>query len=556
VHVLRQHKENTEIMNWCRADIICLGLKAIVVAVGASIWPPSAAAQSRRRRASAAARRHYRPAALNVFICLTALLLLPMTATAGAEPKLWPVIVFGSQDCPSCLYYQQFWQQQQSPRPMLVVDVERPEVFDLLMRLEDLLGDVPEQAAFPAVYADGVLAYAQQIEPLLRRALAAVPTLLPESEQALLAAIGALATAETVPPPISPVAAAPRYAAYFYIPGCRKCSRAEVALRYLQTQLPGLTTDRYDISTTAGLAALQRVRQHFAMTDSAQSNIPMLAWADGWALLQSAKLPQLVDELDHSATTAFWQAPNQPLALPQFSLALIIVGGLIDGVNPCAFASVIFLMSYLALLGRRRAQIFRLGACFCLGVFTMYLLLGLGLLHVLEHLQKFAFVTTLLYGVMAVASLLLAGLHLRDAYRCRCHGPQALVMGLSSGTRRRINAAVRTVVRSRWLLAGGLVLGAIVSILELACTGQIYLPMLIAIHRLGINLRSLLALLSYNLAFILPLVGVTLVSGFGVKSQRLAKLAQQHLVLAKLLMALVLLLLAGLMAWFAATSVV
>jgi hypothetical protein len=58
----------------------------------------------------------------------------------------------------------------------------------------------------------------------------------------------------------------------------------------------------------------------------------------------------------------------------------IILAGFINGCNPCAFATLIFFISYLTMVGRKRREIFLVGMGFSATVFVTYLLIGLGIL--------------------------------------------------------------------------------------------------------------------------------------------------------------------------------
>jgi len=59
---------------------------------------------------------------------------------------------------------------------------------------------------------------------------------------------------------------------------------------------------------------------------------------------------------------------------------------LVDGLNPCAFATIVFFISYLAFMGRRSREVLAVGAALALGVFLTYLGIGVGLLRFLAAL--------------------------------------------------------------------------------------------------------------------------------------------------------------------------
>ena len=82
-----------------------------------------------------------------------------------------------------------------------------------------------------------------------------------------------------------------------------------------------------------------------------------------------------------------------------------------------------------------------------------------------------------------------------------------------------------------------LVLGFLVSVFELACTGQVYFPTLVYLVRIRPDAGSFFYLLLYNLGFILPLGAVFLLAYLGVGSQRLAGFARRSLAAAQLALA-------------------
>ena len=84
-----------------------------------------------------------------------------------------------------------------------------------------------------------------------------------------------------------------------------------------------------------------------------------------------------------------------------------------------------------------------------------------------------------------------------------------------------------------------------VSILELACTGQIYLPVIISMSTMPeLRGRATLFLIFYNLMFIVPLVIVFVLAYYGTTSKELTNFLKKHAAAVKIGMAIVFLLLA------------
>src|SRR3989344_8812593 len=65
-------------------------------------------------------------------------------------------------------------------------------------------------------------------------------------------------------------------------------------------------------------------------------------------------------------------------------LPLVAVSALIDSINPCAFSVLIVSIIFLLGLRKTRERILSYGIAYILGVFAVYLLIGLGILQVLH----------------------------------------------------------------------------------------------------------------------------------------------------------------------------
>ncbi len=224
----------------------------------------------------------------------------------------------------------------------------------------------------------------------------------------------------------------------------------------------------------------------------------------------------------------------------RFGWPAVAVAGLADGLNPCAFATIVFLTSLLASGGRRGRAIFMGGLAFCLASFVTYFLIGFGLLSALRRLEGLLTVRAVVEWGTVAALMILGAFSLLDAWRYRQSGDAGSVrLQLPAGVKRRI----RLFARERWsgaaVFGTGLLCGAGVTLLESVCTGQMYLPTLVFMSRDGGGLRAWGMLLLYNVLFIVPLFTVFLLGAFGVRSQRLAELTRRHVVPSKILLSLV-----------------
>ena len=225
----------------------------------------------------------------------------------------------------------------------------------------------------------------------------------------------------------------------------------------------------------------------------------------------------------------------------------VFLAGLVDGLNPCAFATIIFFVSYLSLSGKKGKQIIITGACFTLGVFIAYLLIGLGFYKVLDMISGFtAVISKIVYILTAVMCLVLAVLSFRDFIKVREGDLSDMALKLPEPLRKRINQTVREGRKSSSYFVGAFVTGLLVSLLELACTGQIYLPVIISMTSVAsMRGQAILYLLLYNLMFIVPLIVVFVLAYFGTSSKQFTDFLRKHAGAVKIGMAIVFLVLAA-----------
>jgi cytochrome c biogenesis protein CcdA len=223
---------------------------------------------------------------------------------------------------------------------------------------------------------------------------------------------------------------------------------------------------------------------------------------------------------------------------------------LIDGLNPCAFATLVFFISYLTFTGRRGRDVLLVGVAFALGVFLTYLLVGVGLLRAIQSLSFFTALGRWVYLVTALLCVVLAAFTFRDYFIAREGNPTEMTLKLPMALRRRINKIIRQSAQMRAFVGVAFVTGFLVSLIELACTGQVYLPTIMFVLSVpDLAAKAFGYLLLYCLMFILPLVVVFVLAYYGTTSEQLASFVNRHTASIKLATGLVFIGLALWMIW-------
>jgi len=228
------------------------------------------------------------------------------------------------------------------------------------------------------------------------------------------------------------------------------------------------------------------------------------------------------------------------------ALIPVIVAGLLDGINPCAFSTVVFLLSTLALAGARGPVLAAMGLAFCGGVFGAYFSIGLGAFAALRGGQVFPLLSAILRWGMAAFLLGGAVLSLIDARRARRGETGSMILQLPAGARLHIHSLVRSHRKGGGAVLGAFFLGAAISVLELGCTGQIYLPTLVYLARTQGGLSDIALLALYNFVFIVPLLAVFLLAAGGLTSRKIAAFFARRVFAVKITTAVLFVVLAAL----------
>lgn len=231
----------------------------------------------------------------------------------------------------------------------------------------------------------------------------------------------------------------------------------------------------------------------------------------------------------------------------QITLWAIIGAGLADGVNPCAFAVIVFFVSFLAAYKYTKKEIIVVGSAYCLAVFLAYVLMGLGAFHVLYAMKAFKYVTLVVqWGMVGLCGVfLLLSLYDFIVYQ-RTKKSEKMLLQLPTNYKVYIHKVMRFFLKdkhsSMWrLLLAAFLVGFVVSGVEAVCTGQVYLPTIVVILK-EVNQhfwRATEFLLLYNLMFILPLVLVFVLTLCGKESATFNNWLKKHLGLTKFLLCLV-----------------
>ena len=125
-----------------------------------------------------------------------------------------------------------------------------------------------------------------------------------------------------------------------------------------------------------------------------------------------------------------------------------------------------------------------------------------------------------------------------DYFKARKGKIDEMRLVLPSFLKRKINVNISRQLRLRGVVIGAIVAGGLVSLFELACTGQVYLPTIALISgSLVLRMKALTYLAVYNLMFVLPLLVILGTAHLGMSSERLTALFRRNIAASKLALA-------------------
>lgn len=219
---------------------------------------------------------------------------------------------------------------------------------------------------------------------------------------------------------------------------------------------------------------------------------------------------------------------------PELSFPIITGLALVDSINPCVIGVLILLLTVLLKAGNKRAVIMN-GAAYTVGVYITYLVGGLTLLGIFNAVRSVLFISQILYGVIGAFVLIAGFLEVKDYF---WYG-----RWFSLGIPKRLVGTVENKAQGAPIsLFASAAFGALLTLIELPCTGAPYLAILTLMSQSGYAYMSALPLLLYyNLIFILPLLVIIFFAWRGFSLKRLEGWRKEHRGLMRLMIGLFLL---------------
>jgi len=503
---------------------------------------------------------------LKVILCAIGLLFLSVRGEAQQPSTTIPMYIFFAEDCPNCqAILQNYVPTLKSMYPFLEIktfDLANPAYYEALAKLEKKFNQRGNE--LPVIFIgdqmlSGEREVIERLDPLILEYQMKgdlIPPLPPVE-------IGdsSFVTRESKKMPTtkddSPVTRSIELA-YFYQKGCPHCDRANYLLKYLSKKYPHLNIKDIDLNTSDGKRVNETLSNRLNLPSEKRLIAPSIFIGNDYLSpeeVTESKVESLIQKYEKVETKAALEVGKEEIQKAEESMVnrfkslgvfTVLSAGLIDGINPCAFATLIFFVSYLTMIGRKGREILWVGAGFSGAVFITYLLIGLGILSFIQHLSFLPMFSKIVYIVTIAFALILGVLSLYDYFQLKRNRPSEMKLQLPDFLKKMIHKTIREGSQSPRYFIAAVTAGFIVSILEFTCTGQVYLPTILFVTNIpSLRANAISHLLLYNLMFIIPLLIIFGVVYWGVTSEQLAFFLKKRVSSIKLFTSLLFFALAG-----------
>lgn len=198
------------------------------------------------------------------------------------------------------------------------------------------------------------------------------------------------------------------------------------------------------------------------------------------------------------------------MADPTLTLTYIVSLAFLDAINPCALAIIAMVLLQMLLKDpTQKKRVLYGGLAFSLAVFILYFLYGVLMITFFSKIiPETGLLTNYIFKGFGLLAILLGLLNLKDFLKYR---PGTFMTEMPIRLRPKVKRLIQTMSTPK----GAFIIGLFVTLFLLPCTIG---PYIIASGKLStlIFIQTLPWLFLYNLIFILPMLGLTLVIYLGI----------------------------------------
>lgn len=307
---------------------------------------------------------------------------------------------------------------------------------------------------------------------------------------------------------------------FFYGTGCPHCALAEEFFlkENLYSRYP---IDKREIYFNRENALLFNVLMDRLQVPPEGRGVPMVVMGDIVIMGDAPIIDTFVAEADtflqKNSTEPKIETQNKPAEHTlNLTLPAVIIGALVDAINPCEFAVLIILMTTILATDNAK-KAFRAGLAFSASIFISYFLMGLGLYKALSIGNT----TAWFFKIIGLIAIALGLANLKDYF---WYG-KGFLMEVPMSWRPSLKKLIHSVTNP----TGAFFIGFLVSLFLLPCTSGPYIVILGMLAKNTLDAQAILYLTLYNLIFVSPMILISWAVYKGFNPTKAEEIRQKRL---------------------------
>ena len=315
---------------------------------------------------------------------------------------------------------------------------------------------------------------------------------------------------------------------YFYLSSCGDCEKAAGFIRTLKGRYQitsegkniysDIEINKFNLSKSQNIMIANQYFLYYKVPDK-ERKVPIVFLGNTYLSGEKAIREKLVKAIQSGSGLDTPKLGSEG-GLPDISVRSLtwksilgaFLAGSANGLNPCSMSMLLFFLSMLLM---KSFNILKAGLSFIAGKFITYLLLGILLYNLLASFNV-VWIQTVIKVTLLIVIVVFVILNILDFFAARSEKYDKIKLQLPTAFRRFNHKWIKKItgIENTWLLVLiSFGIGVVISVGEFLCTGQIYLASIMYMLQssMSININALILFLIYALAFVLPLVILTLV---------------------------------------------
>lgn len=317
---------------------------------------------------------------------------------------------------------------------------------------------------------------------------------------------------------------------YFYSPKCLSC-RENVKFIDALSDNKDINLIKYDTLNDDCSSIQSGYAKHYNVDTSISLQIPALYFGEYFYPLSPANHNEVLDKInEYTSGSKTFENLNintdscinnnvfEDVA-SNITVGGILLAGLIDGINPCAISMLLVFYSFLMFSDNKKKVVF-ISSFFIMGMFIANFTFGMGINTFYNLFAGNKYIMIGLYILSILMCIIALTLNSIDLFN---HNKSGEVKNqLSDKVKFKMTNVMRKTVFSKYAVIAALFVGFLIGVVELSCTGQIYLPTIVYMISNSEKIFSFtIMLILYNLMFVLPLIIITIIASLVKDTEKL-----------------------------------